>query len=312
MGIAARQGPYLLVIPARKQAVELAFDMARMRSVYLISYQQRQDASPFMHIWDASRRQWLETDAERYSAAVHFTVKPSTVFLLGTPKEFPPVLNDASTWADVVIRMDDLSPANVLNELDRHLDFSPREWRTLARRHKLTLKDHNYMRRRYGKYGPPGSEPKRPPVKIEVEQPDVPLINEPAIQPLEEKEPEATGEEQPLLILEAIEEAAPTEMPEPAIQEAPADPVPTMIESTSGTAREEAPELILNAIEEEQPEPALPQKPVQPVPAVEEKVPEPAAPPAADEVDQTVPEPEWDTGPEPVLGSGQSDDPASK
>jgi hypothetical protein len=247
---AAKNKPSLLVVPARQQAVELAFDMARMRSVFLVSYQQdEEDAAPFMHIWDSTRRQWLETDIERYREAVHFSVTPATVFLLGTPKEFPAVLQEASGWAETVVRMENLSPADLINQLDSHMNFSSREWRQLARNYKLKLKDSNSERRRYGRYGPPGSKTALPPIKIEEEDPSGPLI----LEPIETPGPVET----PALILEPIEETEKVEIPE--------------LEKPEAVLPEEppAPAAVVKEIEIETPAPEPVAKPTVPEPGPE-------------------------------------------
>jgi hypothetical protein len=50
----------------------------------------------------------------------------------------------------------------LVNGLDDIFKFSAGEWRYLAREYKLTLKDLNAERRRYGRYGRPGARLSRP------------------------------------------------------------------------------------------------------------------------------------------------------
>ena len=283
----AREKPSLLVVPARKRVVKLAFDMARMRSVFLVSYQQGDDdATPFMHIWDSSRRQWLQTDIERYREAVHFSVTPETVFLLGTPKEFPAALQDASGWAKNIVRMENLSPAELVNELNDHMHFSSREWRELARNHSLKLDDRNTLRRRYGRYGPPGSKNTSPRIEIEEEQSSAPITLQPMEKPLAIEKPNI---ETPALILEPIEEPAPAETPTLILQ-----PIedPEIIEEIKIDTKD------------------LPKEAPAPAAAAAEAATEIQAPKGVSK--PAIPEPAWDTGPEPGAVAADALIPANK
>lgn len=152
--------PVAIVVPAREAAVRMAFDMAALRPSYLVSYQVRPGAEPpWLHVWDAAARRWIETNLEAYGAGANFGGMPRTAFFLGTETEFPPQLDEYAGWAVRKVRLTTLNPMPCLNAFHEAFRFTPAEWRWLARRYNLDLKDRNEQRRRYGRYGPPGQPP---------------------------------------------------------------------------------------------------------------------------------------------------------
>ncbi len=150
------EDPVVVVVPARKQIMSLAFDVAALRPTFLISYQNLgKNVAPFMHIWDANERIWRETNPDFYHRGLHFSAAPNTVYLLGAGDEVPSTLSTQPSWAKNQVRLSELDAVSIVNAFSDSLNFSAKEWQWLARRHKLELKDLNEQRRRYGRYGPP-------------------------------------------------------------------------------------------------------------------------------------------------------------
>jgi hypothetical protein len=173
------EAPAVLVIPARPAIVKLAFDIAGLRkSTALICYQIVQgSASPAVSIWDARGQDWVKTSLNDYASGGIFDPVPQQAILVGTDSDILAVIERSSSWSKKVIRVPSLNIMNVVNALDEALTFSPEEWTYLARTYDLKLQDQNAERRRYGKYGKPGS--KREPVmpkKEDVQKARLPLV----------------------------------------------------------------------------------------------------------------------------------------
>jgi hypothetical protein len=158
--------PVVLVVPARPTAVQFAFDVARLRNVSLATYSvDPKLREPALYFWDADEKDWKPWDVTAYlgTRATGASAGLRCV-MVGRDGEVPARLEEAPAWAEAFDRLRTLNPADLVNELNKLLRFSAREWRWLAHRYGLTLKDQNTEIRRYGKYGPPGTPPPyRPP-----------------------------------------------------------------------------------------------------------------------------------------------------
>ena len=158
---AGSKGPTLLVIPARYTLVQFAFDIARLRSVYLLSYRNDGDSySTF--ILDKSSQDWL--DADPASGGSLFAVVPAHTIIIGSVDERALSLADFTGDGSVTSRIPSLDLKDVVNGLNEHFHFRGTEWRWLAARYQLELNDRNAERRRWGRYGRPGGG-RMPPVK---------------------------------------------------------------------------------------------------------------------------------------------------
>ena len=218
--------PVTIVVPAREAAVRMAFDMAAMRPSYLVSYQARPGTeAPWLHVWDAAARRWIETTLEAYGAGANFGRMPRTVFLLGTEIEFPAQLEDLAGWADRSVRLTTLDPMPCLNAFHEAFAFTPAEWRWLARRYNLDLKDLNEQRRRYGRYGPPGQPPPEanlPPRGLATPPPSDRTAVAPFVRQAEEPQPPVQPEVEPPAQPQPPEPAP--EPPAPKVESAPQPP----------------------------------------------------------------------------------------
>ncbi|MFT5239092.1 MAG: hypothetical protein ACI9OU_000197 [Candidatus Promineifilaceae bacterium] len=160
-----KSGGVALVVPATESAVNLAFDLAEIRSVQIVSYERDQTGAPFLHTWDASSASWRQVSPLDVSSGGAFSTHPAHTIALGPSKGIPTGLARALSTAPNAHQIPTLESAIVINKLDGLFSFSGAEWRWLGKRHGLDLYDRNYDQRRWGKYGPPqGKQPTQPPV----------------------------------------------------------------------------------------------------------------------------------------------------
>ncbi len=189
----------VVVVPSRYMLVKLGFDIVGMRSVKLMSYHDKTTTSEtLLYEWNRRLKAWDPVDLSVYRAGDAVKSRGSTlVVLIGSDKQVPSGLINGSSWADTVVRIESLDMVTLANSLDRIFRFTSAEWRMLAQKYGLELKDLNENLRRWGKYGKPGTENKEPEVDS--------IIRENTMQQTE-KEPIAPAasvdEAQPLVVLE--------------------------------------------------------------------------------------------------------------
>lgn len=157
----AAQGPAaMLVIPARFTVVQLALDVAGKKPICIVAYDKgRQPGTHIMHRWDGAAGQWQPISDVDFAAGTPWPVLPPSVFIVGLPAEMPSLFANQPAWCDDIIKVESLAIAPLINSLNERLAFSPSDWRWFADKYKLQIKDLNEERRRYGKYGKPGSQP---------------------------------------------------------------------------------------------------------------------------------------------------------
>lgn len=148
-----------IVIPARPTVVRFAFDVMRLRqSVYIVSYDQAPEGPVVMHIWNDKMQEWKKISTEEYQAGSVFTEQPGKVVLVGRDKDLPSELSAAPTFQSDVSRIGSLDLVALMTGFHEVLSFSEREWKWLAPRFGIAYKDMNAERRKYGRYGRPGSD----------------------------------------------------------------------------------------------------------------------------------------------------------
>ncbi len=150
----------VLVVPARHTIIQLAFDIAALRNVALIAYDKPapETEEPLLHVWSSSNHAWVHLTLDEYNVGTFCDQEPNEMILIGNDSDLPASLIAGAAQAMTVTHIDTLSLVTVINTLDKSMKFSPREWKVLAQRHNLTIKDQNYERRRWGRYGPPKDE----------------------------------------------------------------------------------------------------------------------------------------------------------
>jgi hypothetical protein len=153
----------VIVMPGRYTVVQFAFDVARIRPVELVAYDKGVGDEPLLlHVWDATAADWKPADIAAYQDGSLFEAQPKQAFLIGGDADLPAEIADGSDWCKKVTRVSSLKVVDMANSMNAKLNFSGKEWRRLAKRHNLELADDNAERRRYGRYGKPGTQPSGP------------------------------------------------------------------------------------------------------------------------------------------------------
>ena len=207
-GAAETAGLTLIVIPARYTVVQFAFDVAKLRQVYLVAYDtEGKSQALVLYVWDSGAGEWLRTSLEEYRSGAIFLTQPERVIVIGADQDVPAGMMDASLWSDEVGRIPSIKIVDMVNGMHQAFSFKASEWRWLAKRYKLELEDRNEERRRYGRYGPPGRKQRQP--DLSHPEPDVVVmpmsLDAPAMVPVMPEEPEL-GERAPVVEKDLPEE----------------------------------------------------------------------------------------------------------
>ncbi len=147
----------IIVLPARRRLVELANQIAHIKDVGLVAYNNNAASTELLlHSWNGM--EWLPMSAANYSTGSFMSGDPKHLILLGDSSTLPETLSATPTWCTNVQRITSLETSVLLNEMNATLKFSPRQWKWLAQLNGLVLTDKNVDRRRYGRWGAPGNE----------------------------------------------------------------------------------------------------------------------------------------------------------
>lgn len=142
----------LIVMPTRTRIIQLAFEVARVKNVGLVAYNNSPTlATPLVHVWNG--HEWIQIGMDEYTSGSFMPSKIAHVFILGDRAGMPAAMTVDPAWAGTVHNTADLSIANLLNSFNEVLKFSGSEWRWLAAQNGLKLNDANTARRRYGRWG---------------------------------------------------------------------------------------------------------------------------------------------------------------
>ncbi len=220
----------VLVVPARFRIVQFAFDVAALRDAALVSYDDVSEGEDvILHVWNAKGRSWQRISADEFSFGSFTKRKIGNMYLLSSGPELPAVVLTGASQAGQVSHIDSLNLMTVANSLNKSMKFKSREWKLLSERHGLQIKDLNYERRRWGRYGPPDKIKQNRPkpsvedegdeLEFEQDQEDVPPTPLPEMPVIEEK---GAPVPQPDVSEVEVEEAP---MPEETIEQV-AEPEP--------------------------------------------------------------------------------------
>ena len=150
----------VLVIPASYKVVQVGFDIVTLRAVKLVSYQKIAGSNDLLlHAWNPSADAWQELTPQMLRQGV-LNVVAATV--IGPDADDFINYTGANMWGGAIKLIPTYDVAEILNGLTACYNFKSYEWEWLARRYELDVEDTNYEERRYGKYGPPGSDQSRP------------------------------------------------------------------------------------------------------------------------------------------------------
>jgi hypothetical protein len=220
-GLAAdnTKGPAVLVVPARHTIIKLAFDIAALRDVALVAYDKVPDIEgPFLHVWNADTPAWDRLTLDEYNVGAFCDKVPNEMILVGYRADLPATVIAGASQANKVTRIDTLNLVTIVNTLDKSMKFTPSEWKVLAKRHRLEIKDMNYERRRWGRYGPRK--------KAEVE----PTEEDTDVDPEAMAEANKLSAKQEVEQLRRLEATIPELSPEPAEAVLPAEAPEAVIE----------------------------------------------------------------------------------
>jgi len=153
----------VLVVPARYTVVQLGFDIVALRNATLISY-EKSDAGkdPVLYVWDSLASAWGSLSVDEYSMGSFSPSVPKEIILIGSEQDLPASIIEGASQAEKVTRIDTLNVADIVNQLNKSMKFTPPEWKALANKHGFSIKDRNEARRRWGRYGPPGEKKQAP------------------------------------------------------------------------------------------------------------------------------------------------------
>jgi hypothetical protein len=156
----------VLVVPARQTVIQLAFDIAALRDVALVAYDSDDDAKqPILHVWRENAHEWQRLTIDEYNVGTFCSDTPEEMILVGSDADLPAIVISGARQASKVTRIDSLDLVQIVNTLDKSMHFSKHEWKVLAERHDLKIRDLNSERRRWGRYGRPDKK------KIEEQEP---------------------------------------------------------------------------------------------------------------------------------------------
>ncbi|MEI8122832.1 MAG: hypothetical protein WCI20_12345 [bacterium] len=159
----------IIVMPARKRIVHLAFQIARLKDVGLVTYNNSPTlAAPLIHIW--SGQEWVQITPEDFQQGAFMSGDPRHVFILGDDNALPAQLASVPNWAKNAETIKTLDTASLVNQFGKTLNFSSSQWRWIAEVNGLSIKDQNAERRRYGRWGAPGKEVDLSPAKLESDE----------------------------------------------------------------------------------------------------------------------------------------------
>jgi hypothetical protein len=186
-----QEGATVLMVSARYTMVQFGMDAVSLRPVILMCYSGTAASdNPVLHVWNTANADWSRVSLDTYRSGGLFRASPSRIVVVGTDADLPASILDASQAIAPVKRVNSLGIVGVVNALDETERFTTQEWRWLAGRYGLTLEDRNYDRRRYGKYGAPGSRRAAPAAEAPAAETSetltpVPLEEAPAAAPVE-------------------------------------------------------------------------------------------------------------------------------
>jgi len=155
----------LLVVPARPAVVRFCADVVRMKSAAMVCYESRQHGGrPELFLWKAASGDWVKISADEYRSGAIFGPGQRRVLVAGTDRAALAALVELSAGLGDVATIDRLDLMSMANSINDIAPFTSGQWKALARRHDLQLKDLNEERRRYGRFGKPGEGPALPKV----------------------------------------------------------------------------------------------------------------------------------------------------
>jgi hypothetical protein len=228
----------IIVMPARKRVVQLAFQMASFKDIGLVTYNTNPALrEPLIHYWNGNNQEWVQMTMQDFVQGSFMSGDPKHVFLLGDSTITPLKMLDGISWYKDLHRLTTFDTATLINEIGKVVKFSARQWKWLAKENGLEIQDQNAERRKYGRWGAPGKEKDLKPNSLEsIKLPPAPIIVEPKAEkfelpPAQPTAPavDAAAKPQPVDVKFSVEEK-PIVEEKPAVQVKPVVVVEPVVE----------------------------------------------------------------------------------
>lgn len=132
----------MLIVPARPSVLQLAFDLAKIREITLVSFRGKVNADkPLFHVWTGSDWQYVSFDD--FCSLRFVGEAPGTVIVIGDDQTVPKALLQGMSWAGKIERLPTMNAADLINGMNPYFKFNSREWKQLADSYGLKLKGAN-------------------------------------------------------------------------------------------------------------------------------------------------------------------------
>lgn len=146
-----------IVVPARHAYLQLAVDVSRFSPVTVIGFRKSQAGAVRLFVWDAAKQGWSRLAVEDYQSGAVFGGKSTRLILVNANESIPPVLETLSPPIKETQIVSADSIGDLVNKFAPIFKFTESQFRAIAAWNNLTLTDHNAERRKYGRWGKPGS-----------------------------------------------------------------------------------------------------------------------------------------------------------
>lgn len=159
---AAKAAHSVIVVPARHAYLQVAVDVSRFHETTVIGYRKGQGGSVRLFIWNPASKGWARLSMNQYQSGTVFGPRPSRLILVNTEEQVPAVLHTPGGAIQQTQRLTVDNIGDLVNQLAPIYRFSESEWRKIAEWNHLTLTDRNAERRRWGRWGKPGTASAEP------------------------------------------------------------------------------------------------------------------------------------------------------
>jgi hypothetical protein len=122
---AAQASDTLIVLPARPRVVELAFDLAAMRPLTLVSFRGTSaTAEPLIHVW--KENEWQYVNFADFYAFKFLSRPPKLAIIIGDDETVPRTILEGRPWPSRTVRVPTVNLPDLLNGLNPFLKLSAR------------------------------------------------------------------------------------------------------------------------------------------------------------------------------------------
>ena len=139
---AETRDPVLLVVPAEKEALQVALDVGFTHPTILICYKQMPNQSYALRGWNGN--EWVPVSGTSYREGTFFQKAPTAAVLVSAKDSaFPQVLIPSESWSALVYGISTLETRPLIHWLGCIYDFSYKDWKWFAENYELSMADIN-------------------------------------------------------------------------------------------------------------------------------------------------------------------------